>query len=90
MQKLASLNGLRVSTGALQIDADWPGLFLRGDEVSAYAAAIERILQGVVASAARALSAEAGAELDQLMQDSSKLNELARLLRTPTPIIRHW
>ena len=32
MQKIHADNVKRIETGALQIDEDWPGLFIRGDD----------------------------------------------------------
>jgi hypothetical protein len=34
----------RVETGALQINEDWPGVFVRGDNALYYAMALDRVL----------------------------------------------
>lgn len=82
MEKVTTLEGQRVPTGALQIDGDWPGLFVRGDEVGGYAAVIERTLQEIVAIAGALPAGTDTNRIDKLMQDAWQLGELQRLLQS--------
>lgn len=36
--------GARVETGVLQLGADWPGVFIRGDDALAYMLALDKAL----------------------------------------------
>lgn len=48
LQKItAKLNESRVETGPLQINDDWPGLFIRGDNAFHYAAHLAVILDRI-------------------------------------------
>ena len=45
IQKLATLSEGRPETGAMQFgDADWPGVFIRGDNAFAFALALRSVL----------------------------------------------
>lgn len=37
MHKLKTENGQRIDTGPIQIDDDWPGIFIRGDHALGHA-----------------------------------------------------
>ena len=38
--------GLRVETGVIQFEGDWPGIFIRGDEALGFAARLTAVLRG--------------------------------------------
>ena len=43
IRQLANASGYRIESGPAQVGQDWPGVFIRGDEASAYADDLERL-----------------------------------------------
>lgn len=63
----------RVETGALQINSDWPGVYIRGDRSAYYAAQLSKVLDQL----------EQGTELIDIIAVSS-LNSLVNTLGSCT------
>lgn len=64
----------RTETGRMQVGADWPGIFIRGDDALGYA----QVLHSVVAAAEPRASTLPPDELRVLV----RVRELAELLET--------
>lgn len=45
MRKIETTDGdIRVSTGPIRLGSDWPGVFIRGDQVDSYTAPIKALI----------------------------------------------
>lgn len=46
VRKILAVVASRIETGALQINDDWPGLFIRGDNCELMKGILERVCEG--------------------------------------------